>query len=230
MKRYQNLLFDLDHTLWDFEKNSKVTLDELFTMYNLVQFFKDFDDFQDAYHRINSMLWSQYGRGKISKETVKYGRFSRCLENAGCKDKDLAKSIADEYVARSPCKTFLIPGAMATIQSLSGLYNMHIITNGFNEVQFKKINLSGLSPYFSNIFTSENAGFQKPDAGFFQFVFSHSNISRHNSLVIGDNLITDIGGAKEYGIDTVFFNPSDNKDYIGASFVISKIEELLSLL
>ena len=199
-------------------------------MFKLVQYFKDFNDFQDVYHRINSMLWSQYGRGKISKEVVKYDRFSRTLEKAGCNDKNLSRLIADEYVARSPCKTFLIPGAMEIIQSLSGSYKMYIITNGFNEVQFKKINLSGLSPYFKNIFTSEDAGFQKPDAGFFQFVFSHPDINPGDSLVIGDNLITDISGAKEYGVDTVFFNPANDKDKIGASYVISKLEELLPLL
>lgn len=228
--KYRNLLFDLDHTLWDFERNSKVTLDELFTELKLDRYFENLDEFMDIYHRINSMLWSQYGKGKISKNIVKYHRFIHSLKEGGCNDRELANLLAEEYVERSPCKTFLINGAMELVQSLHGSYNLHIITNGFNEVQFKKVNLSGLGPYFENIFTSEDAGYQKPDAGFFHYLFYERQINPDNSLVIGDNLKTDIRGAKDAGIDSVFYNPDRQNDTIGASYNIENLVELLSFL
>jgi len=228
--KYQNLLFDLDHTLWDFERNSKATLDELFTEFELNRYFQSLNEFLDIYHRINNMLWSQYGKGKISKNIVKYHRFIHSLREGGCDDNNFANLLAEEYVKRSPCKTFLIDGAMEVVQSLKGSYNMHIITNGFSEVQFKKIINSGLLPDVDSIYTSEDAGYQKPDAGFFQYVFTNNQIRPNNSLVIGDNLKTDILGAKDVGIDTVFFNPDNKKDSIGATYVVGNLIEIMSLL
>jgi len=230
MKKYRDLLFDLDHTLWDFDKNSLDALSELFNSYSLDGYFESFDEFNKIYHGINSMLWSQYGRGKISKETVKYGRFSRCLEKKSCYNKELARNLAEEYVKLSPCKTHLVEGAIEILEGLTGSYRMHIITNGFNEVQYKKIQLSGLMPFFEKVFTSEDAGYQKPDQGFFQFVFESNGLSPATSLVIGDNLITDIGGARDFGIDTVFYNPGGDRDFIGASYMISNMNELLPIL
>lgn len=230
MKKYQNLLFDLDHTLWDFDRNSRETLEELFEDFNLGNYFQNLEVFLDKYHRINSMLWDLYGRGKISKNVVKYDRFSKTLSDAGNTDKNLANQLADEYVAKSPCKTHLINGSLEVLQSLRANYKMFIITNGFTEVQYKKINLSGLGPFFDKVFTSEDAGFQKPDPGFFEFAFTYSGLNKSNSLVIGDNLITDIGGAVSFGIDTVFYNPDYKKDFIGSTYIISQMGELLSIL
>ena len=230
MNKYRYLLFDLDHTLWDFNRNSKAALKELFLELNLREYFADFEQFMDEYHKINAALWDQYGRGRVSKSFVKYERFIRTLGNAGCGNDDLGRHMADEYVRISPCKTFLIDGAMEVLQALAGRYKMYIITNGFVEVQYKKIKFSGLSPFFNRIFISEEIGYQKPEAGFFQFVFQNDGLKTAESLVIGDNLKTDIAGAKDYGIDTVFFNPDFAKDFIGATYQIHKLRELLGIV
>jgi len=230
MKRYLDLLFDLDHTLWDFDRNSQDALNELYKVYSLDNYFESFPEFLDIYHRVNSMLWSQYGRGKVTKRIVKYERFSLSLSKKSCNDRDLARTLAEEYIRISPCKIHLVNGALEAVQGLSGSYRMHIITNGFNEVQYKKIKFSGLESYFDSVFTSEAAGYQKPDTGFFQYVIENSWIKPGQSLVIGDNLITDIGGARDFGIDTVFYNPKAEKDFIGASYMISDMRELIPLL
>ena len=230
MNKYRHLLFDLDHTLWDFNRNSRAALDELFSKLNLSDYFIDFEDFLNKYHKINAILWDQYGKGKVTKSYVKYERFIRCLRNAGCMNDELGKSMAEEYVRISPCKTYLVDGAMEVLEALAGKYRMYIITNGFIEVQYKKIKFSGLSPYFSQVFISEEIGYQKPEAGFFQFVFQNDGIRPDESLVIGDNLHTDIAGAKEYGIDTVFFNPDFEKDFIGATYEINRMPELLGII
>ena len=230
MNKYCHLLFDLDHTLWDFDRNSRDTLEELFNEYGMNAFFKSFEDFLADYNLVNYRLWDDYGKGMISKDDVKYKRFINCLANAGSDRKDLACQMAEEYVSRSPCKTHLVEGAIELLQALSGKYGMHIITNGFNEVQYKKIRLSGLSPFFDNIFTSEDAGFQKPDEGFFNFVFSSNGMKKEGSLVIGDNIRSDIEGAKNYGLDTIFYNPSGQEDFAGATFMVSHLDEIQGLL
>lgn len=230
MNKYKYLLFDLDHTLWDFNRNSNASLLELFNSLNLSVYFSRFEDFLAEYHKINAILWDQYGRGKVSKTFVKYERFIRCLREAGCKDDDLGKHMAEEYVRISPCKTHLVDGVKEVLETLAGKYEMYIITNGFIEVQYKKIRLSGLSPYFREIFISEEIGYQKPEAGFFQHIFKSGNLTPRESLVIGDNLKTDIAGARDYGIDTVFFNPDFEKDFIGATYQINKMQELLGIV
>jgi putative hydrolase of the HAD superfamily len=230
MKKYRHLLFDLDHTLWDFEKNSKDTLEELFNEYNLNEYFRDTDEFIVIYNRINHRLWDEYRKGLIGKEDVKYSRFSRTLEIKGVKNNETARGMAEEYVKRSPCKTALVEGAAELIQALFGKYRMHIITNGFNEVQFKKVRLSGLAPYFDNIFTSENAGYQKPDTGFFNYVFGINSLEPSESIVIGDNIQTDIIGAKNFGLDTIFYNPEGENDMAGATHVVSHLSEIQNIL
>ena len=230
MPKYRHLLFDLDHTLWDFDRNSKASLHELYFRLNLSEYFTGFENFMHKYHKINATLWNLYGKGKVTKPFVKYERFIRCLRDAGCKNDHLGKFLAEEYVRISPCKTYLVDGVMEVLEVLAGKYDMFIITNGFIEVQYNKIKNSGLSPYFKKVFISEEIGYQKPEAGFFEYIFKYDSLIPEKSLVIGDNLHTDIAGAKDFGIDTVFFNPDFEKDFIGATYEINRMPELLGII
>ncbi len=227
---YRHLLFDLDHTLWDFERNSAETLLELYHEANLHEIFVSSSEFLAVYHQINGRLWDAYGRGKVSKNKVKYDRFIQTLRVGGSDNLKLAHSLADDYVVRSPQKTHLMPGVRDLIPILCQRYQLHIITNGFNEVQFTKIRNSGLTPFFTQIITSEDAGFQKPAAAYFDYLLAQTGIQVNTSLVIGDNTITDIKGAKDFGFDTVFYNPDRKHDTVGATFEIHHMSELLQII
>lgn len=227
---FTHLLFDLDHTLWDFEKNSEETLRELYLECGLNQFFKSETHFFEIYHPVNNSLWDAYGKSQIDRNTVKFDRFSRTLNAVGIQDTKLVQFLAEEYVLRSPCKTHLIPGALAVLEKFSKRYTIVIVTNGFKEVQYRKIHHSGLEPYVDQVIISEDAGSMKPEAGFFDYLVQETGISLNQGLVIGDNLQTDILGAKEYGFQTVFFNPEGIPDTVGASFVIRELRELLKIV
>lgn len=204
---YKHLFFDLDHTLWDFAVNEKITLNQLFEKHKLNRYFSSFDNFFDTYKPINKDLWLNYRNGNIPKETVKINRFLDTFRFVGLDDVKMAELIADEFVELSPLQTQLIPYTKEILTYLKPKYDLHIITNGFVEVQYIKLEKSGLRPYFKGIFVSEEIGYQKPDTNFFDCVVNGCGANKKECLVIGDNLEVDILGAKDYGLDQVYFNP-----------------------
>ena len=197
----------MDHTLWDFAVNEKITLNQLFEKHNLKKYFSSFDDFLSVYTPINEGLWLNYRNGNIPKEVVKINRFLDTFRSVGFDDVTMAEMTANEFVALSPLQTQLIPYTIEILDYLLPKYEMHIITNGFVEVQYIKLERSGLRPYFTGIFISEEIGYQKPDSNFFEYAVTNSNACKSECLVIGDNLEVDILGAKNFGLDHVYFNP-----------------------
>jgi len=207
LKKYKHLFFDLDHTLWDFAVNEKNTLQQLYEKHNLNRFFSTFDNFFEVYLPVNLGLWNDYRNGIITKEIVKINRFYDTFRSVGYEDEKFAQQFANEFVVLSPMQTKLIPNTLEVLDYLFLKYNMHIITNGFCEVQYVKLEKSGLRPYFKHIFISEEIGYQKPDVEFFDYAIKTSNATKNESLVIGDNLEVDILGSKNSGIDHVYYNP-----------------------
>jgi putative hydrolase of the HAD superfamily len=207
MTKYKNLFIDLDKTLWDFDSNSLITLHELFDTYQLKEKgIKNFDCFLTYYKAYNHTLWQKYRKGEIEKEFLSVERFNGTLKNFGINDLEMAKKMASGYIRISPTKTKLYPNAIEVIEKLSKKYKLHILTNGFSEVQFVKVENSGLAPYFDTIITSEMAGFQKPKPEIFHFTLKKTGAKKENTLMIGDDLEADILGAKNVGIDQIFVN------------------------
>jgi len=230
VKQYKNIYFDLDRTLWDFESNSKETFKDIFDKYNLIDIFGDFDIFLESYKKHNDRLWKLYRVGQIKKSLLRYKRFSLTLEEFGIKNDDLAQKIADDYITISPTKKQLFPGAHETLKYLNSKYNLYIITNGFNEVQFVKMENSNLDQYFDKVFTSENAGVQKPNKKIFEYALNSVNAKKCESIMIGDDLEVDIRGAKKYGLDQVFFNVvgcEHNEDITYEIDSLKKLQEIL---
>jgi len=227
MKKYKYLFFDLDRTLWDFDENSKETLNEIYHNYNLSHFFSTFNEFYNTYHKQNEILWAQYREGKLKKDILRSLRFYNTLLVAGEKNQKLAHHIGNDYVKISPAKTNLFPYAHETLEYLkSKKYNMYIITNGFNEVQFTKLKNSKLSNFFSKVITSEMAGYHKPDLRMFNYTVTTVNAKKIESIVIGDDFEVDILGAKNAGIDQVYFNPSQKPHNSEITFEIESLKEL----
>jgi putative hydrolase of the HAD superfamily len=228
---YKDLFFDLDRTLWDLDSNSKEALFEIFTQYNLEQIgVFNFDAFFQNYQNINDKLWDDYRKGLVFKEDLRYNRFILTLDAFGIQDIALAKKIGDQYVETAPLRTKLLPNAMEVLHYLKSKYSLHIITNGFEEVQQLKMKNSGLSPFFNEIITSDRAKYKKPDPRIFAFALHQTGAKRNDSLMIGDNLQLDVIGAKNMGIAQVFFNPEGLRHECEVTYEIKDLSELIQFL
>ncbi len=227
---YKHIYFDLDRTIWDFDKNAIETFRDIFKKYNLENIFKTFDAFYNSYVKHNDILWADYREGKIEKSILSYKRFSLTLEEFGVNDEELAKKIAHDYITISPTKKQLFPYAYETLDYLYKKYKLYIITNGFNEVQFTKLENSDLDKYFIKVFTSENAGAQKPDPVIFQHALDDVNANKKDSVMIGDDLNVDVIGAKKFGLDQIYFNPEKKQHSEDITHEISSLKELQEIL
>lgn len=208
MRNITHLFFDLDHTLWDFQSNSRETLSELFEEYQLKSHgVQDVEDFIEIYEVINDEKWSLYRAGIIDKATLRATRFTDTLKRFQLDHPELGTELEVEYIKRSPHKTHLFPNAIEVLGNLSEKYEMHIITNGFSEVQGIKMEKSGLNPFFKSVISSELVGVNKPDPKIFLHALRASEAKRNESVMIGDNLDADIRGARRVGMHQIFFNP-----------------------
>ena len=231
MRKYKHIFFDLDHTLWDFKTNSRLTLTEIFEEFDLAdKSGVDEQDFIETYERYNHKMWDEYRNGRMSKETLRYERFRQSLFHIGVRDVALSNRIGDFYVENSPVKTALFPGAIEVLTELQSKYVMHIITNGFEEIQSIKLNRSGLSEFFNEIITSEQAGSKKPHPAIFQYSLKQANAVVHESLMVGDNQQVDIVGAQKVGMDGVFFNPEKEETLIEPTYEVSELKQMLEFL
>ncbi len=229
--QYTCIFFDLDHTLWDYETNSKETLQELFNAYSLPEKgVTDFESFHKEFKRVNAELWVLYDTGKIGSEVIRAERFKQILEVFKAFDEKLCSELSHEYLFSCPKKGNLMPNAISTLEYLSGKYKMSIITNGFEEIQNLKLTAGKLHKYFDHIVTSQHAGFKKPSREIFDYTLTKHGIVCGQAVMIGDNLITDIGGARQASIDSVFFNHEQIKHDSEIHVEIHNLKELCELL
>lgn len=231
MKNYSHIFFDLDNTLWDFDRNSAEVLEELFHKYKLLDLgVPSFEVFLDKYKNRNEMMWEQYRLGKIDKVTLRDKRFSLTFWDIGL-DAELAPvELSEEYIKISPTKKNLFPHAHEVLSVLKEKYTLHIITNGFEEAQHIKLKSADLTKYFSNIIISEHTGYKKPDVRIFQYASESVNASAKDCLMIGDGLVVDILGAKDAGWDTVYFNPAKIPHNEKPTFEITSLDTLRQIL
>lgn len=229
--KYKHIFFDLDRTLWDFNKNSEASLNQLFRDYQLQSIFGSFLFFKSRYEYHNGKLWNAYYQKRIKKEDLMYRRFYLTLKEAGKNDLDLAKEIAKDFIEISPLQTVTFPNAHQILKYLKTKeYQLYIITNGFNEVQTKKLRNSKLDAYFTEVITSEDAGANKPTTQIFEYAFNKSGAVANNSLLIGDDLSTDIAGAKRMKMDQIYFNPKKINHKDDPTFEINDLLEIKNIL
>jgi len=231
MSHYRHVFFDLDHTLWDFEKNSAETLLDLYHLFHLKQQGMDNPhDFISRYHHHNAIFWSLFHRNLISRETLRLVRFEKTLEEFNIRDPDLPAKLSEKYIELLPYKTNLFDDTLEILDYLFPQYTLHLITNGFHEVQQKKLDHSGLRKYFREIITSEVAGAQKPAREIFRFALSRSGATLRNSIFIGDSLEADVEGARNAGMDYVFYNPAGTPHGQQMMHEIRALRELRNIL
>lgn len=229
---YKDLFFDLDHTLWDFETNSKECIQELYNRYELAGLgILDFDGFYDTYSAHNHRLWDRYSKGFIKQEELRWKRVYLSLLDFKVANEKLSKEISDAYLEILPNKTNLFPYTIEVLNYLKNKdYRMHLITNGFESVQFKKINNSGLSDYFIEVITSEASNSLKPHKDIFEYALKNANASVSESIMIGDNESADIQGGINIGMDTIFVNHIQAVPTVPATYTITHLKELEAIL
>lgn len=223
----QQLFFDLDRTLWDFEENSKTALNTLFHEYGLDKKVDHFIHFHEVYKRINKQLWEQYAQNKIDKEYLRIQRFAQTFEQLDIPDEKLAKKFDEGYISISPFQTQLFPNTKETLNELQKLgYRMSIITNGFEEVQHIKLKNCGIDHFFDEVVCSEQIGYSKPDKRVFEFALEKTSSVSENSVMIGDDIRGDVIGAEAVGIQGILFDPNRKKIYDSEITRISDLAQL----
>ncbi len=208
-KKYKHIFFDLDRTLWDFDAAAEVAFERIYDKYNLKDLgIPNAHEFHEVYHPLNERLWELYRADKITKDYLNRTRFILPLEHYGIHDTALADHLSEDYVYWSPRIVRLVPGTMELLDYLKSKYHLHLITNGFQEVQHTKLSGSGLEPYFETLTVSEEVGVKKPNPEIFHFALRKAHAMADESLMIGDEMAVDIDGARAAGIDQLFFNPN----------------------
>jgi len=198
----KHIFFDLDHTLWDFETNSDKTFEFILKKNNIQV---NIDEFKEKYRPINHRYWKLFREDKVSKSGLRYSRLKDTFDELNYQTEDrLINLLAEEYITYLSQYNTLFEGAIDILQYLSSKYELHIITNGFEEVQYKKLSNSGLLPFFNKIVTSEKVGVKKPNPKIFQYALNISSAKSNESIMIGDNFEADILGAKNVGMHTIF--------------------------
>ncbi len=230
-KTYKHIFFDLDHTLWDFERSAEETKRELFETLKL----KDkgivsYEAFREKYVGINLALWALYREDKIAKDDLNFRRFNDTLCEFGIQDRTLGEAMAYGFTEGISSKTSLFPFAIEILEYLYPKYLLHIITNGFEEVQFRKLKNSGMDHYFTNVITSEEAGSKKPDPEIFQYSLRKTGALAADSLMIGDDLEVDMAGARQNGMDQLYVNHEKKKHNDPVTMEVFSLEEIVGLL
>lgn len=204
IKGITDIFFDLDHTLWDFDKNSALTFKKIFEIHNIDLVL---DDFLEVYEPINLKYWKMYREERIDKASLRYGRLKNSFDAIELFIEDnLIDILSEEYIAHLPSNNYLFDGTFEILNYLEKNYQLHIITNGFHEVQHGKLRNSKIDSYFKTVTNSEMVGVKKPDPIIFEHALNLAKASANSSVMIGDNWEADIQGALNVGLDAICFN------------------------
>ncbi|GAA4240073.1 MULTISPECIES: YjjG family noncanonical pyrimidine nucleotidase [Winogradskyella] len=203
----KHVFFDLDHTLWDFDKNSGLTFEKIFKL-NTIEV--NLDDFLRVYEPINFKYWKLYREEKVTKSNLRYGRLRETFDKIGVKVEDeMIYHLSESYIDHLSTFNHLFDGTFEILNYLKDKYQLHIITNGFEEAQDKKMTTSNIKPYFKTVTNSEMVGVKKPNPKIFNFALDWAKAKPHESVMIGDSLEADIEGAHNIGMDTIHFDYKD---------------------
>ncbi|MBN2614413.1 MAG: YjjG family noncanonical pyrimidine nucleotidase [Bacteroidales bacterium] len=230
-KKYKHLFFDLDRTLWDFEKSAEEAFKELYIKYNLNKLgISSAEEFHMKFTKHNKLLWDLYREGKMEKEQLMWKRFFDTFREYGVYDEALSRNLGNDYIYISPRKVNLVPYTLEILEYLHPSYELHIITNGFQEVQEIKLSTSNMDRFFNVMVTSEKAGVKKPHAAIFEYALEKTGARVEESLMIGDDYEVDILGARAIGMDQVLFDPEAENLLNGCTYKISDLKELKEFL
>ncbi len=228
--KYSHIFFDLDHTLWDYESNARIVLRDTYDKFKIQeQTTHGPERFIEVFFKVNDSLWHLYNQGHIDREQIRQRRFENVFSELKILGFDQGEAMSEYFLFNCPRQTQVMDGALEVVSYLKAKYHMSIVTNGFDDVQSIKLNVSGLDSYFSHVFTSENTGFKKPNRGIFDCAMKELGVEPESILMIGDNHSSDILGARNAGITPLLFNPN-GKVKSDCEIQINHLSELIELL
>ena len=227
MKEVKHIFFDLDHTLWDYDRSAQETLSEIHEMLDLQDDQVTKRELVDTFYKVNDNLWHLYNHGKIDREYIKKSRFKEIFAKVGA-DTSYSPKASEYFLHHCSLKPYLIEDSLVVLNYLAERYDLHIITNGFTDSQNNKLSSSGIADFFNVVVTSESTGSKKPSPEIFHHSLIEAGALHSDSVMIGDNPRTDISGAKAVGIYAILYDPSGRKRSL-ADVSIQSLMELIKL-
>ena len=229
--KYQHIFFDLDNTLWDHRKNAYHTLKEIFQREKVKEDHNlDFEDFHKEYFTINENLWAQIRDGEIDKNYLRKHRFYDSFLFFGIDDEALSQRFEDNFLDEILNYNDLVDGAFELLEYLAEKkYSLHVLSNGFKEVTYRKCEFSGIKNYFKTITSADEINIRKPQPEIYEYALKNAGAEKENSIMIGDDWVADVEGALSFGMDAIFFdrfNDDFGKDILTVKN-LSKLKEIL---
>ncbi len=232
VSKYKHIFFDLDHTLWDFNKNSVKAMEIVYTSIHCEAFEKvKFTDFYTIYKTFNDEMWAKYAKGLVTQDDIKFQRFQKTFLHYGVNDQLLMAEFSKMYIDILPEQTFLFPHCKEILTYLTNRsYKLHILSNGFEDVQLKKLTNTKIFSFFNTIITSERVGHPKPHRGIFEFALKQSGALKKESIMVGDSLDIDIKGALDFEMDCIHVNHLNKNLDPFANYTVFDLNELKDIL
>jgi len=228
---YEHLFFDLDHTLWDFDTNSREALLDIYKSLSLADAgIYDFDLFHKLYLGHNERLWDRYRKGFMKVDELRWKRMAMTLLEFKNGDEALARRMGIEFLEILPTKKQLFPHTVEVLNYLTEKkYKLHLITNGFEKTQHHKLNTAGIQNFFQEVITSELSNSLKPHPEIFEYALMKTGAGKKQSIMIGDTPDVDILGAREAGIDQVYVNHTGSDELVNATYTVYSLKELMKI-
>lgn len=229
MQHIRYIFFDLDRTLYDFDRCSRETLEELFREYHpFIGMEHHFDDFMQVYREENAALWKAYERSQINSAELRRLRWENTFGKMGVAMGKWTEDIGEAYLDQCPRKPYLLPHAREVLDYAAARYDLHMITNGWTTTQQRKLDSAGITDYFGKVITSDGAGSKKPDRAIFDYALAETGAPREACLYIGDNYEADVVGATAAGWEVIFYNPFAYENQLQAR-EITQLKELMDI-
>lgn len=230
-KKYRHIFFDLDHTLWDYEKNAAITLNDIFTNYQLAKYGITANDFVNVCSKFNQQAWDLYRKNIIDRNTLRKKRFEDTFAHFGIPASEYPSDLPELFLQKCPENTHLISGTIDLLEYLRPNYTLHIITNGFEESQYRKLQNCGIRKYFSTVTTGDIANAKKPEPEIFHYALNSANAEIQASIMIGDEVDFDIAGAQNIGMEQIHYNPEKIlTTHVVPTYSVSSLSEIIGIL
>ena len=224
------MFFDLDHTLWDYDRNTSEAVTEIYHLYQHLKWPFSLEEFITLFHETNEVLWDKFNHGHIGRMELRNDRFRIILGKLGIPENEVPEEIGDAYLKVAPSKSQVVPHTFQLLDYLMPKYILHIISNGFDDVQFRKLEAAGILHYFDKIITSDNSGYRKPQKEIFEFAMKSAGTNVAESIFVGDNVHTDIQGAINAGMDHIYYNPEIKAHDFPVTYEVSCLKEIMNIL
>lgn len=228
--RYTTILFDFDDTLIDTQGYATKCLETLYTKYDLNHFFPTSIDFINIYHKHVGLLWEEYALAKIDKQTLLNTRFDGTFKNFPNAERDFLKTLSNDFIQLVVKNNTHIDGAQEILEYLKGKYQIVMLSNGFSEMQYDKLENAGFTNYFDDVILSDVIGINKPHPDIFKFALNKLGTTAERTIMIGDNYLADIKGAIDSNIDQIWYNPRKEKAEIAPTYTIESLYQIKDIL